>query len=474
MACLSPSNSNGSVSELLQAIEQLQAQQYAISLPQSVGEPYAPVYTAILELAETLRNRKTEREHISEITASITAGLLLDDILELVYERFRDVIPYNRIGFSLIDPDGETVRSYWSKSDRPIHLGKNFTDKLANSSLKGVLESGEPRIIGNLVEYFQKKPTSVSTSLMLEEGIRSSLTCPLINNGTPVGFLFFSSIESNAYSNAHVDTFMKITEQLSVILEKGRLVSQLAAQKEEIERTNAELVRVNELKSTFLGIATHDLRGLIGNIRMIADLLVDSGIHLTEAEHTALLRDIGIQSTHMLSLLDNLLDVTRIEAGKLELRFESFHLRTFLEQLVHRHIMMATPKGTKVVLKELPNMEITADPVRVRQVIDNLVSNAVKYSPPGSTVQLGVDVVRHGCRIWVRDEGPGITAEDRTELFKDFAKLSAKPTGGEKSVGLGLAIARRIVAAHGGEIGVDSEPGQGAKFWFLIPVDTSA
>ena len=469
MAHQSPTRNTQYVSELLQALEHLQLHRYPISIPPATDEAHAAMRAAILKLADSLHRREIERARLGEITTSINAGLLLDDILEMVYEHFKDIIPYNRIGFSLIENDGVTVRAHWSKSDLPIKLGRNFTDKLDGSSLKTVLESGEPRIIGDLEEYLQKKPNSISTRLIVQEGIRSSLTCPLRNNGVPVGFLFFSSAQPHAYSHEHVDTFMQIADQLSVILEKGNLVSQLAAKKDEIELTNAELRRANELKNTFLGIATHDLRGPIGNIRMIADLLLDDEINLTESERAGLIHDIGVQSTHMLTLLNDLLDVTRIESGKLELRFEAFSLRPFLEDLANRHAMMATPKGTKVLLGAFPDMKITADPVRVRQVIDNLISNAIKYSPPGSTVTLSVEAVRDGCRISVQDEGPGITDEDRKKLFKDFAKLSAKPTGGEKSIGLGLAISRRIVEAHGGRIGVDSDPGNGATFWFIIP-----
>ncbi len=470
MASQPPENCDKCVSDLLEAIGQLQTGQFGLSLAEPTSERCAPLYAAVANLAETLRMRQLQRERLGEITASINAGLLLDDILEMVYEHFKEVIPYNRIGFSLIDADGETVRAYWAKSDRPLYLDTSFTDRLSNSSLKTVLETGEPRIIRDLQAYLHKKPTSISTSLVLKEGMHSSLTCPLINNGEPVGFLFFSSIKPNAYSHEHVDTFMEIAEQLSVILEKGRLVSQLAAQKEEIERTNAELMRVNELKSTFLGIAAHDLRGPIGNIRMIADLLLDAEIRLSENERAALINDIGVQSTHMLSLLNDLLDVTRIESGKLELQFEAFSLRSFLSQIVSRHTMMATPKGTKIVLDEFSDMEMKADPVRVRQVIDNLVSNAIKYSPPGSTVRIGAEKISNGYRIKVADEGPGVTDEDRKKLFKDFARLSAKPTGGEKSVGLGLAISRRIVEAHGGTIGVDSNADKSSTFWFIIPV----
>jgi signal transduction histidine kinase len=101
--------------------------------------------------------------------------------------------------------------------------------------------------------------------------------------------------------------------------------------------------------------------------------------------------------------------------------------------------------------------------------MDNLLSNAVKYSPPGSVIRVRIRQANQMWRIEVQDQGPGVTHEDQQHIFQDFARLSAKPTGGEKSTGLGLAITRRVVVAHGGDIGVDSEQDNGATFWFTLP-----
>jgi signal transduction histidine kinase len=116
-----------------------------------------------------------------------------------------------------------------------------------------------------------------------------------------------------------------------------------------------------------------------------------------------------------------------------------------------------------------PSGIVLVDPTRLRQVVDNLISNAVKFSPPGSLIKVYARQQEAGWWIGVQDSGPGITSEDRQRLFQDFSPLSAKPTAREKSIGLGLSIARQVVEAHGGQIGVDSEPGQGATFWFILP-----
>jgi signal transduction histidine kinase len=170
-----------------------------------------------------------------------------------------------------------------------------------------------------------------------------------------------------------------------------------------------------------------------------------------------------------LILVADLLDVTQIETGKLELKPTSVDVADFLAEAVQRQAQIATAKGTNVILQPVPAGQMWADPIRLRQVIDNLISNAVKFSPPGSAVTVSAECSHHHWVINIADEGPGITEADRQYLFQDFARLSARPTGGEESTGLGLAISRRVVEAHGGQIGVDTEPGHGSNFWFTLP-----
>jgi signal transduction histidine kinase len=247
------------------------------------------------------------------------------------------------------------------------------------------------------------------------------------------------------------------------------LQRELAKKNAEQEALNRELQRLNELKNTFLGMAAHDLRGPLANIKLAAGFLLESTDFQLTADYRQLLADIVSQARYMLVLVADLLDVTQIETGKLELERTSVDVADFLTEAVQRQAQIATAKGTNVLLQPVPAGHMWADPIRLRQVIDNLISNAVKFSPPGSTVSVSADHAPHHWRINVEDEGLGIIPEDRQYLFQDFARLSARPTGGEASTGLGLAISRRVVEAHGGQIGVDTEPGQGSNFWFALP-----
>jgi signal transduction histidine kinase len=459
----------------IEATERLRQGDYEVEVPVAPPDEVGQLGQALQALARELDARRAELQKLDLITARINAGLLLDDILDNVYDDFRALIPYNRIGFSLIDETGGTVTARWARSDQPeIHLKRGYSAPLAGSSLQRIIETGEPRIINDLLAYLQTKPESESTRLIVAEGMRSSLTCPLIVNGYPVGFMFFSSVRPGAYSDVHVDVFKRIARQLSIIVDKGYLVSELAARQATIEAKNQELLRLNELKNSFLGMAAHDLRNPLSSIQLIASVLRDKTFPISEDERTALLDDIVQQTHHMLALLDDLLDVSQIEAGKLELRCEALPMPEFVRRIVERHAQLATSKGTTVTLRHAESGTLYADPTRLRQVLDNLISNAVKYSPPGSTVWVDAHQQDGGWRLTVQDQGPGISPADRDKLFTDFARLSARPTGGEKSTGLGLAITRRVVEAHGGIIDVDSTPGQGATFWVWLPAQPPA
>ncbi len=185
---------------------------------------------------------------LNAITASINAGFSLDEVLDRIYENFKGVIPYNRISFSLIEQDGKMVRACWVRTDREtVRIAKGYAAPLEGSSLQQVVATNRPRIINDLRAYLANKPGSTSTRLIVEEGYRSSLTCPLIANGVPIGFLFFSSVYANSYTEEHVAIFEQIAGQIAVIVEKSRLTSELALQKAEAERQAHELAVLNRL-----------------------------------------------------------------------------------------------------------------------------------------------------------------------------------------------------------------------------------
>ncbi len=465
-----PAQHDARLERAVRALARIRQGDYRADLPPFPDGVAGQLEGALAELAHTLEARAFEQRKLDEITAAVNAGLLLDEVLDKVYESFHGVIPYNRIGFSLIEEDGQSARAVWARTDREVvRLEQGYTAPLAGSSLQQIIETGQPRILNDLEAYHRSKPTSESTALILDEGLRASLTCPLIANGVPIGFMFFSSIHPGVYTQEHAEVFRKIAAPLAVIVEKARLASMLAEQKQAIEQQNAELVRLNRLKNVFLGMAAHDLRSPIANIQIIAQVLIEMGATISDAERASLLRDVRQQTQYMLTLISQLLDVTEIEAGQLALDIEPVDVTNCLAETVERHHALASHRNVRVELRPVGAGKVLADRVRLRQILDNLLSNAVKFSPAGAAVI--VRARRQGDQWWigVQDRGPGISHEEHQKLFEYFGRISTRPASGEKSTGLGLAITRKAVEAHGGEIGVESAPGAGSTFWFTLP-----
>jgi signal transduction histidine kinase len=458
------------IQQLIQAIEQLSRADFEVDIPVSDDE-IGQIGKALQELARSIQVQARRSTILSGLTTQINLGLLLEDVLEQLYLELRDLLPYDRIGLSLISEDEQMVRAVWVKSDLPsVKLGVDYVSPLVGSSLATILETGQPRIINDLRASLKRKPDSTSTRMIVDEGIQSSLTCPLIADGKPIGFIFFSSAQPNTYEDAHAEIYQQLAGQLAVIVERSRMISELTQQNEAIEVQNLALNQLNELKTTLLGMAAHDLRHPLGYIELANNLIAEELKRSTGADLNELVAGISKQTRHGLGLLDELLDVTHLDSNGFSLYLETIDLAPFLAEVVKQQSRIAAMKGTRIVLTECPEGQVEVDPQRLHQIIDNLISNAIKYSPPGSEVKISAKANSFRWLISVEDEGPGIKPEDRLQLFQDFAKLSAKPTGGERSTGLGLAIARRVVEAHGGHIGVDSAPGVGATFWFTLPI----
>jgi diguanylate cyclase (GGDEF)-like protein len=200
---------------------------------------------ALWRLGAELERRFAEATALVRLGEKVNAGLLLDEVLDQVFESFRSVFPYDRIGCSMLEDDGRFVRSVWARSVRgETRLGVGYCAPLAGSSLAHIIETGRPRIINDLREYLREHPQSESTRVALDDGIRSSLTCPLVAQGKRVGFVFFSSHEPGTYSERHVELLMMIAGQLSLVVEKGRLYADLLQTKTELEAANQTLSQV--------------------------------------------------------------------------------------------------------------------------------------------------------------------------------------------------------------------------------------
>ena len=172
---------------------------------------------------------------LAKITQRVNEGLLIDEVLNQIYENFFTLIPYDRIGLALLEEGQAIVRAFWARSEATqIKLPLGYSAGLAGSSLEGIIRTGRPRILNDLKAYLKDHPGSDSTRRIVAEGMRSSLTCPLVVKKQPVGFLFFSSMKAKTYSETHQELFLQITDQLAMTLEKGRIYQELLEITEEL------------------------------------------------------------------------------------------------------------------------------------------------------------------------------------------------------------------------------------------------
>lgn len=233
-----------------------------------------------------------------------------------------------------------------------------------------------------------------------------------------------------------------------------------------------QLSKANHAKNRFLGMAAHDLRNPLASIRGIAEFLQEGTVGPLSPDQLDLIQTIHGAAQSMLDMVNELLDVATIESGELKLQRGVHDMTDLVSKGVAAINREAVRKQTRVVFDPPPApVQLQIDPAKMRQVVDNLLSNAVKYSPPGSTITaaLANDDSSGTCSFAVRDQGPGIPEGERDRLFKDFSQLSNKPTAGEKSTGLGLAICRKIVDAHHGAIVAENLPGGGCEFRVTLP-----
>jgi PAS domain S-box-containing protein len=244
------------------------------------------------------------------------------------------------------------------------------------------------------------------------------------------------------------------------------------ALRQELEQQNERLRELNETKNQFLGMAVHDLRNPLASIVLSAGTIARGTVGDVNEDQQEVLEWITDSANSMLRLVNDLLDVSTIESGKLNLQTEPVDLSDFLQHAVALHRSRAAEKGIELelVLPEGEPVETSVDPQRFRQVVDNLVSNAIKFCEAGARVDVSLGVEDDSAVIAVADTGPGIPEQEIESLFQPFARTSTTPTGGEQSTGLGLVICRKVVEAHGGEISVTSQVGHGTTFTVTLPL----
>ncbi len=252
--------------------------------------------------------------------------------------------------------------------------------------------------------------------------------------------------------------------------ELTRVNNELANLQREFAKKNAQLEKANNLKNQFIGMAAHDLRNPLNIILSYLEFLLNNTADPLSKNHVDFLKEIYKSSEFMLNLVEDILDVSKIESGKLDLNLEEVDIVELLGRNIKMNKIFAKKKEIKLnLITQLDKKYLYLDSKKMEQVFNNLIGNSIKYSFIGSEIDVRIFQEDENTIITVKDSGLGIEEDMMGEIFNPFLASKKEGTAGEKSTGLGLAIVKKIIDGHNGEIWVESESGKGATFYCKLP-----
>ena len=301
---------------------------------------------------------------------------------------------------------------------------------------------------------------------LIASGVRAILAVPMVREGRLIGNLVVTRNHPGEFSGESIDLLRTFATQSALAIQNARLFRQL-------EIKSRELEVASQHKSEFLASMSHELRTPLNAIIGFSDVLLQGMFGETNEKQTEYLRDILASGQHLLSLINDILDLSKIEAGRMGLDVDAFDLPAAIDDAL---LLMRERAGRRgIVLERHVDErvgEIQADQRKVKQVLLNLLSNAVKFTPEGGRIEVRAGIAGGAVEISVTDTGIGIAPEDQEAVFEEFRQVGRSDKKAE-GTGLGLALCRKFVELHGGRIWVKSQIGQGSTFTFTIPVSAT-
>ncbi|HPJ37188.1 MAG TPA: GAF domain-containing sensor histidine kinase [Spirochaetota bacterium] len=400
-----------------------------------------------------------EQTVLDHVNQKIAAGNSLEEIIDFLFSNTQSIFPCDRIGVAFIEENGKRMRLYFAKANySPLYLEQGYAADIQGSSLKTVFQSLNPRIINNLDEYYKNNPRSESTRLLLREGVKSSMTCPLSVEGRPVGLLFRSSREPGAYTKDHVRLHLSIAERLSQAVEKAYRINQLQ------DAINSYM--------EMLGFVTHELKSPLASIITIAKTLSQGYFGELNPEHGKIIDRIISKAEYLHNLSMEYLNLSRFENQSMTLKRQETN---FIQDIVSPAIELVEPQISEKHIHletHFPEgpVQIICDPDLMKIVTVNIVGNAVKYGNNGGNVTISIKMTDTVLRVSVRNEGPGFPEEKKKLLFRKFSRIDTPDLMQRKGSGIGLYVSWNIIQLHGGTIQADSAEGEWAEFTYEIPL----
>jgi signal transduction histidine kinase len=344
---------------------------------------------------------------------------------------------------------------------------REFMDYIPNIRIKAERGSASGRALveGRLVHIADVKTDPEYTLAEAQRlgDYRTILCVPMLREGVPIGLLGLTRSEVQPFTDKQIELVTTFADQAAIAIENVRLF-------DEIQDTSRQLEEASQHKSQFLANMSHELRTPLNAILGYTELMTDGAYGEPSEKMLDVLKRLEANGRHLLGLINDVLDLSKIEAGQLVLELSDYCIQDIAQTV--RGTLKPLAADKKLAFKvemaaELPPGH--GDGRRLTQVLINLVGNAIKFTDAGE-VAIKAEANNGSFHVSVRDTGPGISAADQTKLFQEFQQADNAITRKKGGTGLGLAISKRIIEMHGGRIWVESQPGQGSTFTFTLPV----
>jgi len=354
----------------------------------------------------------------------------------------------------------------WART--PELLGRFNTDLVQSAP-------ADPRSIMGRV-YLDRRTIAVDditiekdldrSSTSLAVGARSVLAVPVLRDGQTLGVIILARIAVRPFAAREIELVETFADQAAIAIQNVRLFN-------EIQDKSQQLEIASRHKSEFLANMSHELRTPLNAIIGFSEVLLQGIFGDVNEKQREYLADVLGSGQHLLSLINDILDLSKIEAGRMDLELTTFAIREALESgltIVRERAARNGIKLSAVVASDVGTIE--ADERKVKQILYNLLSNAVKFTPDGGRVDVSVRADNGDVRVEVRDTGIGVAAEDQDRIFEEFRQVGRERS--REGTGLGLTLTKRFIELHGGRIWLESSPGKGSTFAFTLPVRRAA
>jgi signal transduction histidine kinase len=419
-------------------------------------------------------------------------AVAIDNVTANAVARIGPATAADRLGFTPPSDDAHTLDVIRQKSDELSTLMQEIIQAHKPNPLSRDVVGLRQRAEGLAIDLYQdaaylSNRTSAQIDDLIARNARSYMSSRNLFVGVAVTALMLALVLGFILSWSLIGSIQRIDARLAAIAagdfsghvdvvnrdELGDLAANVNRMNDELSRLYAELEAASRHKSEFLANMSHELRTPLNAILGFSQVLREEMFGPVNEKQAEYLEDIFASGRHLLSLINDVLDLSKIEAGEVELSSAPFSMREALEQGLVVVRERAKTDGVRIEITADPEADaVEGDARRIQQVIFNLLSNAVKFTPPGGAVDVITSRVNGEVRVSVCDTGPGIAPEDHERLFDEFQQTQAGVSQRE-GTGLGLALAKRFVELHGGRIWVESELGKGSTFVFTLPVGSS-